>query len=73
VCGEGALVDGCAVRIATDDPARTAGRLLPRLGADADSLRTIEVIRPDLESVFLAVTGRRYDAEPEALPEVVGS
>ncbi len=33
---------------------RTAGRLLPRLGPDAASLRAIEVIRPDLESVFLA-------------------
>ncbi len=65
-CGAGAVVEGDAVRIPTDDPARTAGRLLPQLGADAGSLRTIEVIRPDLESVFLAVTGRRYDTEAEA-------
>jgi ABC-2 type transport system ATP-binding protein len=71
VLGEGAVVEGCAVRIPTDDPARTAGRLLPRLGDDAGSLRAIEVIRPDLESVFLAVTGRRYEAEPE--PEVAVS
>ncbi|HEY3722552.1 MAG TPA: ABC transporter ATP-binding protein [Acidimicrobiia bacterium] len=65
VCGDGAVVEGRALRIPTDDPARTAGRLLPRLGPDAGSLRAIEVIRPDLESVFLAVTGRRYDTESE--------
>jgi ABC-2 type transport system ATP-binding protein len=61
----GALVDGSAVRIATDDPAGTAARLLPRLGGEAESLRAIEVVRPSLESVFLAVTGRRYDHHDE--------
>jgi ABC-2 type transport system ATP-binding protein len=59
--GDGAIVEGASVRIPTDDPARTAARLLPRLGRDAELLRAIEVIRPDLESVFLAVTGRRLD------------
>jgi ABC-2 type transport system ATP-binding protein len=59
--GEGAVVEGRQVRIPSDDPARVAARLLPQLGAHGSSLRSIEVIRPDLESVFLAVTGRRYD------------
>jgi ABC-2 type transport system ATP-binding protein len=58
---DGALVEGASVRIQTPDPARTAAELLPRLGADAEHLLTIEVERPSLESVFLAVTGRRYD------------
>jgi ABC-2 type transport system ATP-binding protein len=62
-CGDGAIVEGSLVRIPTDDPARTAAELLPRLGAGATALRGVEVIRPDLESVFLAVTGRRYDPE----------
>lgn len=63
VCGDGAVVEGRTVRIPTDDPARAAARLLPRLGDDAASLRAVEVVRPDLESVFLAVTGRRYEVE----------
>ncbi|HEY7136141.1 MAG TPA: ATP-binding cassette domain-containing protein, partial [Acidimicrobiia bacterium] len=60
VRADGAVVEGSAVRIPTDDPASTAARLLPRLGSDAASLRAIEVVRPSLESVFLSVTGRRY-------------
>ena len=42
-------------------PAASRPRLLPALGADASSLRSIEIVRPSLESVYLAVTGRRYD------------
>ncbi len=64
--GEGAVVEGRQVRIPSDDPARTAARLLPQLGPTS-ALRSVEVIRPDLESVFLAVTGRRY--EPAAVEE----
>ncbi len=62
--GDGAVVEGRQVRIASDDPARTAARLLPQLGPTS-ALRSVEVIRPDLESVFLAVTGRRYEAVAE--------
>jgi len=58
---EGAIVNGTSVRIPAADPARTAADLLPRLGRDAAGLRSIEVVRPSLESVFLAVTGRRYE------------
>jgi ABC-2 type transport system ATP-binding protein len=60
---DGALVDGSTVRIATHDPAATAAALLHDLGAATGSLRGIEVVRPSLESVFLAVTGRRYESE----------
>ncbi len=59
--GEGAVVEGRQVRIPSDDPARTAAHVLPRLGTSGSALRSVEVIRPDLESVFLAVTGRRFD------------
>jgi hypothetical protein len=38
--------------------------LLPGLGADTAGLLAIEVERPSLESVFLTVTGRRYDRVP---------
>jgi ABC-2 type transport system ATP-binding protein len=59
---EGAHVEGSMVRIPASDPAITAGELLPRLGPDAAELRSIEVVRPSLESVFLTVTGRRFGA-----------
>jgi ABC-2 type transport system ATP-binding protein len=59
---EGAHVEGSMVRIPAIDPARAAGELLPRLGPDAAELRSIEVVRPSLESVFLTVTGRRFGA-----------
>jgi len=66
LCDDGAVVDGGCVRIPSEDPAETAARLLPHLGSNTAALRSIEVVRPDLESVFLAVTGRRYEpAEAE--------
>ncbi len=55
----GAVVVGTSVTIPADDPAATAARVLPTLG-EAAGLRNVEILRPNLESVFLAVTGRRY-------------
>ena len=60
---DGGIVDGPTVRIPTSDPAARAADLLPRLGADAARLSSIEIVRPSLESVYLAVTGRRYSAD----------
>jgi ABC-2 type transport system ATP-binding protein len=61
-----AVVDGPTVRIPTSDPGAVAARLLPGLGADADALRSVEILRPSLESVFLAVTGRSFVADRAA-------
>jgi ABC-2 type transport system ATP-binding protein len=61
---DGAVVNGSSVRIATDDPGVTAATLLPRLGASSAALRSIEVVHPSLESVFLTLTGRHYSNEP---------
>jgi len=61
---DGAIVEGASVRIPADDPAARAAQLLPDLGADARQLSSIEIVRPSLESVYLAVTGRRYASEP---------
>jgi hypothetical protein len=60
-CVEGAVVDGASVRIETSEPTELAARLLRGLGPDAAALQAIEVERPSLESVFLSVTGRRYE------------
>ncbi len=66
---EGSIVHSSSVRIPSPDPAGTAARLLPRLGADASTLRAVEVARPSLEAVFRSVTGRRYDERTsESLP-----
>jgi ABC-2 type transport system ATP-binding protein len=59
----GAVVDGTSVRIPATDPAARAAQLLPALGRDAGALRSIEILRPSLESVYLAVTGRRYEPD----------
>jgi ABC-2 type transport system ATP-binding protein len=61
----GARVVDRTVTIATDDPAATAARVLAALGDDASSLRTVEIIRPTLESVFTTLTGLRYAHEAE--------
>ena len=66
---EGSVVDGSSVRIPTAEPARMAAQLLQRLDGDSGALLGIEVVRPSLESVFLTVTGRRYEhlvSEPAA-------
>jgi ABC-2 type transport system ATP-binding protein len=59
-CPPGAVVDGTMVRVPADDPAEVGAQILGRLGRDAAALRSFEVLRPSLESVFLSVTGRRF-------------
>jgi ABC-2 type transport system ATP-binding protein len=58
---EGAVVEGTTARIVAGDPAARAAQLLPALGAEARALRSVEILRPSLESVYLTVTGRRYE------------
>jgi ABC-2 type transport system ATP-binding protein len=57
VDGQG-TVDGSRLRLKTVDPAATLAEILPRL--PAGSLDTVEIVRPSLEAVYLALTGRRY-------------
>ncbi len=63
---DGSVVDGTTVRIPAPDPAAAAAQLLPALGAEARSLSSIEILRPNLESVYLSVTGRRYTTRVDA-------
>lgn len=65
----GSLADHVAgdglVRIPTTDAASTIAHALSAFGSDSARLRSIEIIRPRLESVYLQLTGRRYgDGEP---------
>ena len=66
-----ATVEGELLRVVTDDPAATLVDVLPRVPPDA--LRAVEIVRPSLESVYLALAGRRYDeADREQTTEVSG-
>lgn len=60
--------DGFAPEPVDTDTYRVLGdidlsRLLARLGPDAGRLVSVEALRPDLETVFLAVTGRRLEED----------
>jgi hypothetical protein len=37
--------------------------IIGQLGNDADRVVSVDVKRPSLESVFMALTGRRYSAD----------
>lgn len=58
-----ATVEGSRLRLPTSDPAGTLASLIPRI--PAASLRSVEILRPDLEAVYLALTGRRYEEADE--------
>ncbi|PVG83870.1 ABC transporter [Nocardioides gansuensis] len=51
-------VDGDRLRVRAPDPAALLVAVLPTL--PPGSLAGVEIVRPDLESVYLALTGRRY-------------
>lgn len=53
------VVDARRVRVPAPDPAATLMTVLPDLPAGL--LESVEIVRPDLEAVYLALTGRRYE------------
>jgi ABC-2 type transport system ATP-binding protein len=55
-------IDGNILRVETPDPARSVPGIMSRLGASTANLRAVEIRHPDLDSVFLSLTGRRYAA-----------
>jgi ABC-2 type transport system ATP-binding protein len=55
----GASVEGGRLRLPTRDPAATLVEVVPQVPPGA--LSSVEIIRPSLEAVYLALTGRRYD------------
>lgn len=58
-------------RVEADDPGRTMAAIMGALGSNASRLQGVEIINPSLETVFLQLTGRRYD--PEARNDVMAS
>jgi ABC-2 type transport system ATP-binding protein len=65
VCHElsGAVVADGVLTIETGDPAGTVAHVMRDLGSNATRVRSIELLRPSLESVFVALTGQRYSTE----------
>ena len=51
------------VRIRTDRPAETSASLLRDLGEDGARLRSVEIVRQSLETVYLDLTGHRFDED----------
>jgi ABC-2 type transport system ATP-binding protein len=54
-----ATVDGQRLRLPTSDPAATIAAVIPQV--PAGRLASVEIVRPSLEAVYLALTGRRYE------------
>jgi ABC-2 type transport system ATP-binding protein len=54
-------VSGDTVRIDATDPPTAVPGIINCLGSHAARLRGVELLRPSLDSVFVALTGRRYD------------
>ena len=46
-----------------EQPAVEAARVLAMLGPEAARLQSVEIVASNLEAVFLALTGRRYESE----------
>lgn len=56
-------MEGSVLRVHTDEPGVVTAAIFERLGARAGELRSLEVVRPSLETVYLELTGRRYGQE----------
>jgi len=57
------VVDGDVLRATGESITQVAAHLLGSLGPDAERLRSIDVLQGSLDSVFLALTGRRFRSD----------
>lgn len=64
---------GQTIRVYADDPTTQAGLIVTKLGPAAELLRSLEIVTPSLESVFLTLTGRRYNGDSCAYSGGVGN
>lgn len=58
------------LRISTDEPAAMMVSAITALGTEASRLRSIDIVQPSLESVYLELTGRRFEVEELAGAQV---
>lgn len=66
----GAVVDGNVLTKTTDDGGSALATIIAGLGDEASRVRSVDINRPNLESVFTALTGRRYAADDEGAAAV---
>ena len=71
LAGYDTTVDGSSLRIKAVDPAKELGTIMSALGSESSRVLSAEIIKSNLEAVFLELTGRRY--EPEEVEDVVAS
>ncbi len=66
----GTVVDGNVLRSATDRPGASVAGLLAQIGPASEHIVSIDLSRPNLETVFMAITGRAYrsDDDPASAP-----
>lgn len=62
---DGSAVDGTRVRIPCDEPGPALPALVAPLGPHAERLQSVELVRPSIEAVYLALTS---DTDPDAGP-----
>ena len=67
--GRPATSDDSTLRVSVDDAARSLGPIFSDLGPAVARLQSVEIINPSLETVFLQLTGRRY--QPEEVLDVM--
>jgi len=58
-----AVVEGSVARFVTDHPGPVAAEVVGSLGTAAEHLVSVDLTRPSLETVFLAITGRSYSSD----------
>ena len=56
--------DGSVLRVHSQEVGRATAAILEDLGTRANELRSLRVVQPSLESVYLQLTGRHYQQEP---------
>ncbi|MFV0318409.1 MAG: ABC transporter ATP-binding protein [Microthrixaceae bacterium] len=62
--------DGHVLRLRGDRPGAQLAACMSQLGATAEYVTNVEVLNPSLETVFMELTGRRFESDGgEAVPE----
>jgi len=62
--------DGCRLSLVDHDPASSAARAIASLNGASQRLRNVRIVRPSLESAYLALTGHAADEPAASAPEV---
>jgi ABC-2 type transport system ATP-binding protein len=63
---DGTVVDGSRVRVPCEEPGPALPALVAPLGSHAERLRSVELVRPSIEAVYLALTGSGADTADTA-------